>query len=243
MFETVEKLLALQDCDRRLHQLRTELSQIGPRRQLLLGKASASQSGLQAAKENALRIESERKRLELEVESKESQISKYLTQQTQTKKNDEYQALTHQIATTRSEIAAIEDQELELMEKGEAATKAVQAANALAKELKAMADGEVVKLDQMERDLKDQLADAESRRGQLAAAVEDSAALAKYERLVKTKGPSALVGIEHSVCGGCHMKLPAQIMLDCRAMDGMVACPNCARLLYYSEGVSLTAAS
>jgi predicted nucleic acid-binding Zn-ribbon protein len=239
MLPVIEKLLALQDCDRQLIQLRTELAQIPPRRQLLLGKAAQSQSSFTAAKEAAMKVESERKRLELEVETKQAQIDKCLTQQAQTKKNDEYQAFTHQIATIKEAIRQIEDQQIELMEKAELAAKEVAAANVVAKELKAVADSQITDLAKAEDSLKQRIATFEADRKRLAGEVGDDSALAKYERLLKNKGPNAIVGIEHSVCGGCHMQLPTQITLDCRAMDNLVSCPNCGRLLYFSAGMTL----
>jgi len=239
MLPVIEQLLALQDCDRRLIQLRTELGQIAPRRQLLLSKAAQSQSSYTSAKDAALKIESERKRLELEVETKQAQIDKCLTQQAQTKKNEEYQAFTHQIGTIKEAIRQLEDQEIELMERAEVAAKEVAAANAEAKQLKAVADGQISDLAKAEEGLKQRVADLETERKRLAADVIDESALAKYERLLKSKGPNAVVGIEHSVCGGCHMQLPTQITLDCRAMENLVSCINCGRLLYYSAGMTL----
>ncbi len=42
----------------------------------------------------------------------------------------------------------------------------------------------------------------------------------RYERLFKSKGENVVVGVEHSACGGCHMKLPAQIVTSCRGAGG-----------------------
>ena len=77
--------------------------------------------------------------------------------------------------------------------------------------------------------------------GALAAAVDDSTRN-RYERLFKSKGENAVTGIEHSACGGCHMKLPAQIVSNCRAQVELVTCPNCGRILYFSRDMILTAA-
>ena len=43
MLETIEKLLILQERDRRLHRLRSELAQIEPERQALRAKAGDAQ--------------------------------------------------------------------------------------------------------------------------------------------------------------------------------------------------------
>ncbi|MEI7535423.1 MAG: C4-type zinc ribbon domain-containing protein, partial [Verrucomicrobiae bacterium] len=64
----------------------------------------------------------------------------------------------------------------------------------------------------------------------------------RYERLFKSKGENVVVSVEHSACGGCHMKLPTQIVTNCRAQGEIVTCPNCGRILYFTRDMSLTAA-
>jgi predicted nucleic acid-binding Zn-ribbon protein len=38
------------------------------------------------------------------------------------------------------------------------------------------------------------------------------------------------------------MKLPAQIVTNCRAQAELVTCPNCGRILYFTRDMILTAA-
>ncbi len=81
MLETIEKLLVLQDRDRKINRVQQELAYISPERESLRAKASTTQAQLDAAKTRVKQIESERKRLEIEVESKKTQIEKYANQQ------------------------------------------------------------------------------------------------------------------------------------------------------------------
>jgi len=45
--------------------------------------------------------------------------------------------------------------------------------------------------------------------------------------------------VHHGVCGGCHMKLPAQILVMCQAHQELVSCTNCGRILYYTRDMAL----
>ena len=72
MLETIEKLLVLQDRDRKIHRVQQELAQIAPEREHLRTKATATQAQLEAAKTRVKQIESDRKRLELDVEAKKA---------------------------------------------------------------------------------------------------------------------------------------------------------------------------
>jgi len=76
-------------------------------------------------------------------------------------------------------------------------------------------------------------------RNDLASGVEVGL-LDRYERLKKTKGQRVLAGVNHGVCGGCHMRLPAQEVISCRSELEVVSCPNCARILYYTRDMDLT---
>ena len=64
----------------------------------------------------------------------------------------------------------------------------------------------------------------------------DDTARNRYERLMKSKGGNVVVGVQHGVCGGCHMKLPTQTMVTCQAQNELVSCINCGRILVLLAG-------
>jgi len=169
MLEAIEKLLILQDRDRKISRLRSELANIGPERQALAAKTASSQAALDAAKQRIKQIESDRKKLELDAESKKQAIERYSLQQFQTKKNEEYRALAHEIEMAREAIVKLEDQQLELMEQAEATQKRLSAAAKLADEAKRLADKQLADLGGRDENLKKELAALEADRDQLAA--------------------------------------------------------------------------
>lgn len=238
MREVIEQLLVLQDRDRRVLRTRSELADIEPHRRLLKDKLAASQAGLEAAKQQARHLESERKRLELEVEAREQLIAKYSTQQLQTKSNDEYRAFTRQIENCRREISDLEDQELAVMEQLDAAEKTRAAAARTAAQLKTDLEAQLALLDQREVNLRQQLAEAEKARKNFSGTLEEPV-LARYERILASKGERIVVSVERGVCGGCHMKLARQVILDARAARQLVFCPSCGRILYYQPGMDV----
>lgn len=241
MFEIIEKLLILQDRDRRIRRVKGELAHIEPERQIFQTRAAGAQTGLDAAKTRIKQIESDRKNLELEVEGKKQLITKYANQQLQTRKNEEYRALSHEIDTCKEEIFKIENLEIELMEQGEAAQKEVARATQAATEARRLMEEQLAQLGAREQNLKKELEELTTNREELAGAVDESAR-ARYERLVRNKGESVVVGVQHGVCGGCHMRLPAQVLVTCQAQQELVTCTNCGRILYYSHDMDLAVA-
>src|SRR5712664_4824074 len=146
MLDTIEKLLILQDRDRKIRRVTGELAHIEPERQTLKAKVGGAQTALENAKTRVKQLESNRKDLELEVEAKKQQISRYANQQLETRKNEEYRALAHEIEGCKAAIFKIEDQEIEPMEQGEAAQREVVRATQAASESRKMADDQIGQL-------------------------------------------------------------------------------------------------
>jgi len=241
MLDTIEKLLILQDRDRKIRRVKGELAHIEPERQALKTKSATAQAGLDAAKTKVKELESKRKDLELEVEAKKELIRKYANQQLQTRKNEEYRALAHEIEMCNEAIVKIEDQEIELMEQTEAAQKEVGRATQAAADAKELVDDQVAQLGAREVNLKKELAELTANREELAGAVDDGSR-SRYERLVKNKGENVVVGVQHGVCGGCHMKLPPQLLVSAQAQQELITCINCGRILYYTRDMDLAVA-
>ncbi len=241
MQEVIEKLLILQDRDRRILRTKDQLARIEPERRSLQARAAAAQADMDAAKTKLKQIETERKKLELEADSKKQQIERYALQQFQTKKNEEYRALAHEIDTCKANITELEDQQLSLMEQAESLQKQAAAASREADETRKLAEDQLKELAVREQSLRNELTELESNRDQLTDAIEDRA-LRHYERVLRNKGDNVVVGIQHGVCGGCHMKFPVQLMVSCQAAKDLVTCPNCGRILYYTPDMDLAVA-
>jgi predicted nucleic acid-binding Zn-ribbon protein len=91
----LEQLLILQDREQKIRQIRTEIETVPLRRQSLESQLAASKASLEALKQRARQAEMDRKTLELDVGTRTQTISRLKTQQYQTRKNDEFQAISH----------------------------------------------------------------------------------------------------------------------------------------------------
>jgi predicted nucleic acid-binding Zn-ribbon protein len=240
MLEIIERLLVLQDRDRQLGRIQTELAHIEPERQGLKRKAADAQTSLERARQKVRELEAHRKELELEVQVKKQQIDRYANQQLQTRKNEEYRALSHEIETCREAIFKIEDQEIELMEQAETAQKEVAAATQAGTSAKTLVEDQLARLAGREENLRKEWESLGASREALALAVDENVR-ARYERLTKSKGDNVIVGVQHGVCGGCHMRLPPQLLVTCQAQQELVSCSNCGRILYYTRDMDLAA--
>ncbi|MBU6399045.1 MAG: hypothetical protein KGS61_01885 [Verrucomicrobia bacterium] len=241
MTEVIRQLLILQERDRQVQRLEAALAEIEPERRTVQAQMANSQTSLEAGRLKLKQVEAKRKELELEVEAQKQLIERYSLQQFQTKKNDEYRALAHEIDQCRARITTLEDQQLELMEQAESGQRDLTAIEQAAAEIKKSAEIQLTDLAAREANLRKQLEELQGGRGGLAAGVEDSHRR-RYERLFKSKGGSVIVGIEHGVCGGCHVRLTTQTVVSCQSEEELMTCSNCGRILYYTPEMDLTVA-
>lgn len=223
-------------------RVEAELANIGSERNSLENSAKNSQTQLDAAKHRVKQIESDRKKLELDVEAKKGLIAKYSLQQFQTKKNEEYRALAHEIEMCKEAIVKLEDEQLVFMEQADAAGRHLNEVSKAASS--ALKDVEAAKIALADKEvrLKKELATLKSDYQRLESAVEEGVR-DRYVRLRKGKGANTVVGIDRGICGGCHMKLPMQVVLTCQAHQDIVTCPNCGRILYFTREMDLAVAS
>jgi len=231
MLEAIEQLLALQDRDQKLRTLRLELqavpAEIASKQKLIADSAAR----LELARTRAKTIEVEKKSLQIDAASKRDQIARYKTQQLQTRKNEEYTALSHEISNVEKLISEIEDKELALMEEADGLAPAIAAADKTHNEEKSRYEGQIALLREKEVNLKSRIEEFQKSRETAREGI-DEELLERYERLFETKNARAVVAVEHDVCTGCHMKITAQTSLALRSEKSLVSCPQCGRLLH-----------
>jgi predicted nucleic acid-binding Zn-ribbon protein len=231
MQKEIEQLLILQDRDRKVRALKAELKMVPTERKALEDQVTKSAARQDAEKQKGREIEIERKKLENEAQAKRDQIARYNQQKLQTRKNEEYQALTNEIRRCESEIQAVEDRELELMESAEKQKAAIAEADRELAENKALHGRQCQHLEEKSRAIEQQLLELEGLRAQSAAGLEEDL-LDTYNRLFSSKHDSAVVALEHEVCSGCHMKLTPSTVAKTKARKQITHCEQCGRILY-----------
>jgi len=224
--------LVVQDHDTNIKALQSELQTL-PFEQNRLEKAIQDRiAALERSRQRAKEIEVERKKVELDASARRDQIAKYKTQQFQTRKNDEFQALGNEIARLEKEINQIEDHEIDLMEQAENIGREIQRAESEFKVEQTQLQQQLVALKQKGELLTKTLEETKAARQKAGAAVTDQELLGRYERIFQSKGGSAVVPIEHEVCMGCHMKNTTANVHRAKLAREIVYCEHCGRMLY-----------
>ena len=158
----LEPLLILQDRDLRRAGLEAQLKSIPGEVALVERKIASEKAAIEAAKAEIKELEVRKKDVETEIGTAEQRLGKYRTQQLAVKKNDEYQALGHEIETMQGQIGTLEGKELEIMYGIDEAKKRFAAAEAGFREIIGTLEGRIKILREREANVNAELGEARS---------------------------------------------------------------------------------
>ncbi len=232
MSHPLESIYALQKKDRRLIKVMREIRDIPQRKGDIEAQLSGSKKKLEMALDSKKHTEATLKEQELEVESLKEKVEKYKNQQMDAQTNEQYRAFVKEIGGVENEIKALEEKEIKLME-------SIEQGKAIVADCEERLNGEqseiVDELEELDERAADLAERAENLKGDRtrAAGLCDPSLLQKYNRILQNKRDFAVVLIEDGGhCGGCHMKLPPQVVNDARNATKIVACNFCGRIVY-----------
>ena len=175
-----------------------------------------------------------RKKLELEVHVKESELQKYQQQMMSIKTNREYDALVAEIDGIK---AAISTNETELL-------KTMEYIEQLEKEIVIWREKEASIVDNNQKQLQvlqekmDSIGDKVSeKRGSREEIIHNISApvMSTYERVRKGRGGRAVVVVKKKACSSCFKSLTPKKIQEIRRADHVHTCDYCGCLLYWDD--------
>lgn len=231
MLPEIRALLVLQDRDRRLLDRRHDLERLPQDEQRAKAKLANDLAKVAKAKEAVQSNELAVKKVELDAQTRRTSIQRLKTQQFETRKNDEFQALGHEVARYEKDVDSLETQELELMEVADGLRKQLAEAQQSLTATQKIVDEDLAHIVERRSRLEGEIAELTAERVKLAAEIPDSV-LPLYERLLKTKAGVAVAPLKDGRCGGCHMKLVTATVVKVQSGTQIAQCEDCGRILY-----------
>jgi predicted nucleic acid-binding Zn-ribbon protein len=230
----LENLLILQDRDQRRINLEAQIAAVPGEIDAVRKKIAAERAANDDARTEVREFETQKKLIETEIGSAEGQVAKYRTQQSQVRKNDEYQALGHQIETTEKAIGQLEDQELAVMFAIDEGKRKFAAAEAVMKANIAGHESQIRILNERTANL---TAELKTVQGEVATARGPipEPSLRIYDRIASRQQP-VCVPIHGGKCGGCHLKVSSESDADARKGDKLATCDQCGRIVWWEVG-------
>jgi uncharacterized protein len=237
MLPEIENLLKLQDADKEIRRLHEEVAELPKRVAAIEQKLAGTKAQLEKAQTAIKADEASRRKYESSITELRGKISKYRDQSLDVKTNEQYKALLHEIQFAEKEIAANEDNILELMVNADARDKEVKAAQAELKEEAAEIEKEKEQARQRTAEDEKLLAEWRAKRDQLRSGVREDL-LRHYERVSKFRG-SGISEVRDHKCIGCQVMLRPQTYNEVRSGKETVVCDSCQRILYFNPAQEL----
>jgi len=220
--------------DKKIIEIRKLLAKIPVEIEKIQKQLKIEEEKVAQNKKELLQVDLSIKEIEAEIAELKSKINQYKIQQLSTRKNEEYQALSHQIDNAIQKISDLEDEALDLLEKKEGISKTYKEADIQLHHLAVEVKKKIETLSAQKDNLEKTLSQLFEERKAYISHLEPNT-LQIYQRIAASKPGSAITPVIDETCGGCHMRMTKQAYLKVKASDALVFCEYCGRILYFSE--------
>ena len=225
-------LLALQQVDDRLRALAVEEQQLPQRLQVY--ETACTVARQQSAQQHAAIEQSERQQraFERELANHQEAVRKTQSKAHDVKTNKEYSAILAEIDAGKQRFEALEDQLLALMEATDQQRQAYRAQEQQVQAaLQALAE-QTHHIQQEQETLRRVMLAEHERRQQTVAAL-DAKLYEQYQKVAAQHGGRVVAQLQESVCSGCHLKVPPQMISEIRLQTQLFTCPHCRLMLFW----------
>jgi predicted nucleic acid-binding Zn-ribbon protein len=230
-------LWALHELDERLVRIHDALKRHPEERKAFEGAVTGEQARLAAHQQRLTDLRTARRRVEHDIEALTGEEKKFQSQLPLIKKNEEYQALLHEISDRRLRRSDLETDVLMKMDAEQELVSGQPVIEKALAEARAVADARVQAIAGDEQRERDEAAVLEGRRAELLPQLPQAMRL-RYERIRESRGGRAVVPILKGACGGCYRGLPPQALQEARKGDRVLVCDGCGRLLILPPGAA-----
>ena len=226
-----QQLLLLHSRDRRLKTLKNDLERLPSELEYMDNKIFEEKESIRLALEEWKTLESKNNTLEKDILSYREQIAKQRNRQLEVKKNEEYQALEHEIGNLESKIDDLESEQIETLDKIDDAREVAEVAKKIA-----------LRVQELQKDREERVAfgeqaaiDVKSLETQIIETREEVVPdfLSTYDRVSKiVTRPPYMAPIEDQKCSGCHLRVSNDVVSSVLVEKKLTQCDQCGRIVY-----------
>ena len=232
MHPDIQHLIRLQQLDSEIDAARRRIAEIPAVQTALAARLDRATAAVATVKDRLSANQTDRKKIEAEVASVQTRLSKYKGQLLELKTNKEYQTMLHEIATAEAAIRSHEDIVLERMEEAENLTRDLKAAEAELKAQQAAIHAERGALDEEAKTLHRRVDDTTAARGGVASQLQPET-LRLFEHVARQRKGQAVAEARDGTCSVCHVRMRPQAFNEVRRGETLIQCESCQRILYF----------
>lgn len=200
-------------------------------------KIQGLKDNLKKKNENYKNLQIKLKRKELDLAEKSNKINKHQEDLYGGKISDikELKQIQKVIANYKKEKDSIEEVVLDLMEEMEDLNKSIdnldEDLKGKEKEFKKCQE----EIDSVRLVIERNMNSLNIKRGEILNKITDDRLLKEYELLRKEKGGKAIIKVDGSICPGCYLDLPSDVIYQLKKNRKIIICPNCSRILIWKD--------
>jgi len=232
--EQIRQLVALQRVDDSILEVEEELKSAPATLEELTKEFQLAEAAKAKHAEKLARLQEQEARVTAEMEEDAARIRKSKSKLMQVANSREYQAMAREMDGMEKILKMRQE------ERG-AITDEIKSHRAVMEETDAHWEKLKADLAEVQANLDSRMAAAQKR---LAELKEERAhtgnsvprpVLERYEFIRRRLAHPVIVAVQDSICSGCHIAIPPQAYIELQGGQKILNCPNCQRLIYWSE--------
>lgn len=230
----IEQLVELQKVDDQIHAVRLELNNAPQEIESLKSDFAKADEERSRISDKLEHLKDQEKRINFDIEDDESRIRKSRNKLMQVGNAKEHQAMMREMdymeKMNRGRSAEKKIMEEELTRQQDALEQAAARYSAIKEELDLKEAG----LNERLEKARDELKSLDERRREAGRDI-PLPVLSRYEFIRERLDYPVIVPVAGGICGGCNISIPPQGYIELQKGKQILSCPNCQRLIYWSE--------
>ena len=230
----IEQLVELQKVDDQIHVIRKDLTSAPKEIEELRGRFDAASEEMARIQDKLEHLREQEKRLFQEIEDDAARIKKSKSKLMMVGNSKEYQAMMREMDSMEKINRDREDEKTVMIEELNRQTAAYDEAEDAYKKLKGELDEKEAGLAARTEKAQGELKGLDDKRRETVKGV-PLPVLSRYEFIRERLAYPVIVPVNGGICSGCNIAIPPQGFIELQKGKQILSCPNCQRLIYWSE--------
>jgi predicted nucleic acid-binding Zn-ribbon protein len=241
MGAVLESLLALQDIELQIVDIRRQLASKERIVKRQTAKLRAAEEAAAEAREDSQRTQMEMDNVGIEVRIRKEEVAKLRDTLNSVKTNKEYAAAMSQLNTEKADLTRLEQREYELLDIVEGKKKTLVEQQEQVQDEKRRLENLQSQLGQAQESFRTRLEQLDQQRTAAAGQL-DAETLDLFNRISERYDGEVMAEVvrphprrQEFLCDGCNMSLAAERANALLSRDDVITCDNCGRILYIQK--------
>jgi len=241
MGATLEALLALQDFELQIADIRRQLAAKQRSVERQAEKVRAAEGALAAARDELRQTQITMDDVDVDVKGRSAHVTRLRDNLNTVRTNKEYAAVLSQLNNEKADVTRLETRAFELLESVEARKKTLATQEDVVRQETERLANLQAQMAQVQRSFADRLAGLERQRAAAAARLGRDA-IDLFNRISERYDGEVMARVvqlhprrEEFTCDGCNMSLASERANALLTRDEVITCDNCGRILYITK--------